>query len=94
MAISLINVLYVPDLTVQLIAVRKNWKWNPTRIFKIKKFYWNGRNRCCFGEHDSNGQYVIDFLHLYETVLTSYETGYENSHRRLCCPSDNLLNDI
>lgn len=94
MAISLINVLYVPDLTVQLIAVRKNWKWNPALIFKIKKFYWNGRNLCCFGECDSNGQYVIGFLPLYETVLTSNVTGCENSHRRLCCPSDNLLKVI
>lgn len=60
----------------------------------LKSFTENGRNRFCFGERHSNGQYVIDFIPLYETVVTSKETGCEISYRRLRCPSEKLLKDI
>ena len=95
MEITLLDVLYVPDLNGQLISVRKIENSNYSVIFKNEKvFIEKGRKRFCFGERDSNGQYKSDFVPVSEIVLTSKEDDSELWHRRLGHPSDKVLENM
>lgn len=69
-----------------------NEKWWTRRKEEWKSVYWKGRNRICFGERDSNGQYRSDFD--YETVLISKGSFCEIYHSRLNHTSYKVLKDV
>ena len=93
--ITLKNVLYVPDLSGQLISVKCIESAGYSVNFKSGKVFIKNKDKyILFGYHEQNGQYICDFVPNCEVSLCVKNSDADLWHRRLGHSSNQVLKEL
>ncbi|GBO45116.1 Copia protein [Araneus ventricosus] len=93
--IVLINVLFIPELNVNLISVKQIQKAGYSVLFKDNKVIVKGKNKTfVWRELNSKGQYVSDFITTVSNTFVAETEEAELSRRRLGYSGNHALGKL